>query len=109
MRNIFNDLFAILKKQEDDITHLKREMEVMQVFKDELSIGSVATQIIIKMSQFQKINEHPGIAACRTISGQCFRPPDPEGSCRKDAGKSPDPARKHRKSLEPGSSIPTEN
>jgi hypothetical protein len=31
------------------------------------------------------------------------------GLCRKDAGKSPDPARKHRKSLEHGSSIPTGN
>jgi hypothetical protein len=28
------------------------------------------------------------------------------GSCRKDAGKSPYPAGKHRKSLEHGSSIP---
>ena len=31
------------------------------------------------------------------------------GSCRKDAGNSPDPAGKHRKSLDDGSSIPVEN
>ncbi len=41
--------------------------------------------------------------------GRRFRLSDPAGSCRKDAGKSPDPAGKHRKSLEHGSSIPTGN
>ncbi len=40
--------------------------------------------------------------------GRWFRPPDSAGSCRKDAGKSPDPAGKHRKSLEHGSSILTQ-
>ncbi len=34
-----------------------------------------------------------------------FRPPDPAGPCRKDAGNSPDPAGIHRTSLEYGSSI----
>jgi hypothetical protein len=38
--------------------------------------------------------------------GRRFRTPDPAGFCRKDAGKSPDPAGKHQKSLEHGSSIP---
>ncbi len=38
-----------------------------------------------------------------------FRPPDPTGPCRRDAGKSPYPAGKHRKSLARGSSIPAGN
>ncbi len=41
--------------------------------------------------------------------GRWFRPPDPAGSCRKDAGKSPHPSGKHRESLEHGSSIPARN
>ncbi|CAF1270450.1 unnamed protein product [Adineta steineri] len=31
MRNICYDLFAILKKQDDDISHLKREMKAIQM------------------------------------------------------------------------------
>ena len=41
--------------------------------------------------------------------GRRFRRPNPAGSCRKDAEKSPYPAGKHRKSLERGSSIPAGN
>jgi len=43
------------------------------------------------------------------IPGRRFRPPDPTGSCREDAGKSPDPPGKHRKLLEHGSSISAGN
>ncbi|CAF1206689.1 unnamed protein product [Adineta steineri] len=50
MTNICNDLFAILKKQKDDISHLKREMRVIQMSQDEILLESVATEIIIKMS-----------------------------------------------------------
>jgi hypothetical protein len=50
------------------------------------------------IDQFEeKIHIHPG---------RTFRSPDPSGFCRKDAGKSPDPAGKYWKSLEYGSSIP---
>jgi hypothetical protein len=41
------------------------------------------------------------------IPGLRFRPSYPAESCRKDAGKSPYPVGKHRKSLGNGSSIPT--
>jgi hypothetical protein len=41
--------------------------------------------------------------------GRSFLPPDLAGSCMEDAGKSPDPAGKHGKYLEHGSSIPAWN
>ena len=41
--------------------------------------------------------------------GRSFRPPDTAGTCRKNAGKRPFPAGKHRKSAEHGSSIPAGN
>ena len=44
-----------------------------------------------------------------SIPGRSFRPPDTAGTCRKNAGKRPYPAGKHRKSAEHGSSIPAGN
>ncbi|CAF1144099.1 unnamed protein product [Didymodactylos carnosus] len=68
IRDIFNSLFSILDKQQNEISHLKRQMELLQVSQDELLLGSVATQIIIKMSRLEQIIEDPRITACRTMS-----------------------------------------
>jgi len=67
-REIFNSLFSILDKQQNEISHLKCQMEMFQIPQDELLLGSVATQIIIKMSRFQQIMEDPRLTACRTMS-----------------------------------------
>jgi hypothetical protein len=57
-----------LSKHENEINHLKNQIEPMQIQHDELLLGSVATQLIIKMSRFGDTKEHPSIAACRTVS-----------------------------------------
>ncbi len=67
-----------------------------------------------RMNPVMKNCYNPDMKRCRlqieaNDPGRWFRTPDHTGSCRKDAGKSPDPAGKHRKSLEYGSSIPIGN
>jgi hypothetical protein len=75
MREIFNNLFHILSQQEkkmkqleNEINYMKIQMEALQIPSDELLLGSLATQLIIKMSRFERSEEHPSIAACRSIS-----------------------------------------
>jgi hypothetical protein len=57
-----------------------------------MSPSSISVQLQVKLHHYP---------------GGRLRPTDPEGSSRKDAGKSSYPAGKHRISLEGGSSIPT--
>ncbi len=58
---------------------------------------------------YKKNNKNQIIHLFISYPGRWFRPPDHARSCRKDAGKSPYPAEKHRKSLEHRSSIPAES
>ncbi|CAF1349888.1 unnamed protein product [Rotaria sp. Silwood1] len=68
LREIFNDICSTLSKQEKEINYLKNQVESMQTPQDELLVGSVATQLIVKMSRFGDTKEHSSIAACRTVS-----------------------------------------
>jgi len=68
IREIFNDMFRILTQQQNQIDYLNKQVQDLQVTRDELLLSTLATQLVIKMSRFVNINEHPSIAACRTIS-----------------------------------------
>ena len=75
IREIFIGIFATLQKQGKDIDTLKKETETlktqvekMQGSQDDLLLGSVSTQIIIKLSRFGcQTHDHPGIDACRSM------------------------------------------
>ena len=68
IREIFNDIFNILSKQQTRINEMEKRIEELQATEDELLIGSVGTQLLIKLSRFGDDKEHPSIAACRSIS-----------------------------------------
>lgn len=68
VRDIFNGIFAILSQKTRQIEALENQLRIIQGAHDELLLGSVATQIIIKMSRFgRQSKEHPSVDACRTI------------------------------------------
>ena len=69
IRNIFNDIFDILKRQEKKIDDLEQQVSNMKITKAELLLGSLAQQLIIKMFRFtNNTDEDPSLTACRTTS-----------------------------------------
>ena len=68
IREFFNGIFAILQKERKDIYTLKNQVEAMQGSHNDLLLGSMCTQIIIKLSRFgRQTHDHPGIDASRSM------------------------------------------
>jgi hypothetical protein len=74
IRELFNNIFNVLTKQQNELNILKQQVQNMQISTDELLLGSVATQLIIKMGRVENTTEHPSIAACRTVSMIMMQP-----------------------------------
>jgi len=75
IRELFNRIFRILTQQQKEIIqqrkeidHLKIQVDALQIPKDEILLGSLAVQLIVKMRRYTNINESPTIAAFVTPS-----------------------------------------
>jgi hypothetical protein len=73
----------------------KQVVDLYKGLAEDLQIAKYKDLVSLIQCRFlQNIQEHEII---NTYSCRRLRPLDPAGSCRKKAGKSPDPAGKHRK------------
>jgi hypothetical protein len=65
---LFNRIFRILTQQRKEIDHLKSQVDALQIPRDEILLGSLVVQLIVKMRRYTNINESPKIAAYVTRS-----------------------------------------
>jgi hypothetical protein len=74
IRNIFNSLFQLIQEQQkqqkklsEDIIKLNQDVAMLKMSEVELLLGAMGTQLIIKCTQYLKINEPLHITKFRTI------------------------------------------
>ena len=66
--HILTEQQKTLVQQQKQIDDFKDQIKNLQIPSDEILLGSLAIQLILKMGRFINNNESPTLSACRTVS-----------------------------------------